>query len=197
MAVLITAATFRRIPSLSSGFIQFGGDFLKIDNKTKFAEVDLFWLTEQALIISECKSLFVKEGIDENEIQEKIERTKESLRKNLHIAKLIGASAVILGVFTNLSDTSNLLDTVADMAEMAKDQKIGLHLALNEKIHLWGSSDGIEPREIRLDSLLIDEQTLPIESSVGESPNHYGGTVGSNGLFDEEVLEQWESELKV
>lgn len=201
LAVLRTAATLKRIPSSSSSFIQFGGDFLNIENKTKDAEIDLFWLTEEALIISECKSLFTKQEANEkqidNSITEQLARTKDSLKRNLDVAKDIGAKAVILGVYTNVSDISNFLKIVADMVGIARDRKIGLHLALNGRLHLWGNSDGIEPRMIRLDSLLVEEETLLDEWSIGNSPNHYGGMVGSNGLFDQEVLKHWESELKV
>ncbi|MBD2084352.1 hypothetical protein NDI49_11955 [Trichocoleus sp. ST-U3] len=200
LAVLMTAATLRRIPSSSSSLIQFGGDFFNVENKTKFAEVDLFCLTEEALIISECKSLFTKKEADEKEIEnsikEQIERTRESLKKNLDVAKRIGASAIILGVFTNVSNISNLLNIIADLKNMARGQSIGLHLALNGRIHLWGNSDGIEPRKIKLGDLLVEEQALSNEWTVGEAPSHYGGAVGSKGLFDKEILKQWESDLK-
>ncbi|ODH01494.1 hypothetical protein A4S05_28705 [Nostoc sp. KVJ20] len=197
LAVLMTAATLTKIPSLSSGFFQFGGDFVNSQNRTKFAEVDLFWLTEEALIIAECKSFFTKKEGDEetihNEIKEKIERIKESLRRNLDVAQLIGASVVILGVLTNLSDISSLLKTISEMEETARSKKIDLHLILNGKIHLWGNLNGIDPRELRLDSLLSYEEISLSEWSIGESPSSYGGSVGSNGRFDKNILEQWES----
>lgn len=202
LAVLMTAVTLNRILPSSYHFIQFGGDFLKVENKAKFAEVDLFWLTKEALIISECKSIFIKNQENqkeaEAEIQEKIDRIKKSLGRNLEIAKLVGADAVVLGVFTNLSNISSLLNTVIDMQEVAKAQKIGLHLALNGRLHLWGSADGIGPRMIdQLESLLVDkDNSLSGEWSVGESPSSYGGSVGANGLFDKDILQRWESELR-
>ncbi|GJD23997.1 hypothetical protein RIVM261_089530 [Rivularia sp. IAM M-261] len=95
-----------------------------------------------------------------------------------------------------LSNSLKNKRTGSDLAKTAKEQGISLHLALNGKIHLMGNINGKEPRDIRLNDLLIQEDILLDEWSVGESPNHYGGTIGSNGLFDVEILKQWTLELK-
>lgn len=198
LAVLMTASTLRQTLSSSSGFIQFGGDFLRMDN-SKSSEIDLFWLTEAGLVISECKSIFESQKGEESEkhkTQEKIERTKESLRKNLEVAKRINAVAVVLGIFTNLPDISNLIAIITELAEVAQSDKIGLHLVVNEKLYLWGEPDVVDLRRTRLYDLLVDEEYLSDESSVGESPRSYGGEVGANGFYSSETFKRWEAELR-
>lgn len=197
LAVLMTAALLRRIPDLNSSFMQFGGDLFPIGSKVNTNEVDLFWLTENALIIAECKSFFdVSDQQQKHKIEQRVDEIKDSLVKNLDLAKRIDAKAVILGVATNLSEIPKLFDIVSDLAKTAKEQGISLHLVLNDKIHLMGNINGKEPRDIRLNDLLIQDNILLDEWNVGESPNYYGGTIGSNGLFDENILNQWTSELK-
>jgi len=197
LAVLMTAALLKRIPDSRSSFIEFGGDLFPIGKKVNTNEVDLFWLTEDALIIAECKSFFdLSTQRDEQKVEKRIDKIKDSLVKNLDLAKRIDAKAVLLGVATNLSEIPKLFTIVADLAQTAKDCGIGVHLVLNGKIHLMGSTNGVEPRNIRLNNLLIEEEILLSDGFVGESPNHYGGTVGSNGLFDKQIFKQWELELR-
>lgn len=197
LAVLITAGLLKRIPDKSSGFLQFGGDLFPIGNKVNSNEVDLFWLTEKAFIIAECKSFFdVNFQLGKQELGKRIKQIEYSLTKNIDLAKRIGAKVVLLGVATNLSEISGIFDMVAELAKTAKAQGIGLHLALNNKIYLMGDKNGINPREITLDDLLIEEDALLNERSVGESPSYYGGAVGSHGLFNKETLERWRAEFK-
>ncbi|HEY9628472.1 MAG TPA: hypothetical protein V6C84_14320 [Coleofasciculaceae cyanobacterium] len=197
LAVLMTAASLKRILDSRSSFIQFGGDLFPTGSKINTNEVDLFWLTEDAFIIAECKSFFdLSTQQDKQKLEKRIEEIKNSLTKNVDLAKRINAKAVILGIATNLSEMPKLFDFLPELVKMAKDQGIGLHLALNEKIHLMGSMNGVDPRNIKLNNLLVDKEALLDDWSVGESPNHYGGAVGSNGLFDEETLKQWKLELE-
>lgn len=134
-AVLMTADILWQIEP--STFIKFGGDILRPSEQRPFAEVDLFWVTGDAFILAECKSYHdIK--------QEEIAKIKDSLEKNLQVATLINAQVVILGVVTNSFDISSLFATVAEVSEKAKEKKIGVHLALNGKLHLGGSVDGTE-----------------------------------------------------
>ncbi|MBD2743861.1 hypothetical protein [Coleofasciculus sp. FACHB-1120] len=185
LAVLMTAALFNQIPR--SGFIQFGGELLRLGEKTNFAEVDLFWLTGNAFIIAECKSY---NNIDQQGIVE----ITDSLEKTLNVATLVDAQVVVLGVVTNSSNLSELFAVVADAAQKSKERGIGVHLALNGKLHLWGSVDGIEPWKVRLEELQVDSSPPEEEWSVGESPKSYGfgGLIES---FDKNVLRRWEQEL--
>jgi hypothetical protein len=221
LAVLMTAALFDQIPP--SGFIQFGGELLRFGEKTNFAEVDLFWLTGDAFIIAECKSYnkIEQQNIEsipfwqiylfmwavESELysliryfsskavySQEIVEIKKSLEKTVDVAALIGAQVVILGVVTNSSELSDLFAVLVDAAQKAKERGIGVHLALNGKLHLWGSVDGTEPWKVRLGELQVDNNPLEEEWSVGESPQSYsfGGSIES---FDKNVLRRWEQEL--
>lgn len=200
LAVLKTAALLKRIPNSSFNLIQFGGDLFPIGSKVNTNEVDLFLMTENAFIIAECKSFHnLKSERDKQELEKRIKKIETSLAKNIDLAKRIDVKVVVLGIATNLeiSEISKLFDIVAELAQTAKKQGIAVHLALNEKIYLMGRKNGFEPREIDyIDDLLIKKETTLNEYCVGESPSQYGGAIGINGLFDEEVLKQWISELK-
>jgi hypothetical protein len=181
----MTTALFDQIPR--SGFIQFGGELLRPGDRMNFAEVDLFWLTGDAFIIAECKSY--------NDIDQKgIVEIKDSLEKIVNVATLIDAQVVILGVVTNSFDLSELFSVVADAAQKAKERGIGVHLALNGKLHLWGSVDGIEPWKVRLGELQVDNNPPEEEWSVGESPKSYSFG-GSRESCNKNVLYRWEQEL--
>jgi hypothetical protein len=185
LAVLMTVTLFDQIPS--SGFIQFGGELLHPGDKTNFAEVDLFWLTGNTFIVAECKSY---NNID----QQGIADIRDSLEKTVEVATLINAQIVVLGVVTNSFDLSELFAVVANAAQKAKDRGIGVHLALNGKLHLWGSVDGTEPWKVRLEELQVDNTPPEEEWSVGDSPKLYGFG-GSRELYDKNVLHHWEREL--
>lgn len=198
LVVLMTAALFRKIPSSTSGFIQFGGDIFRAGSKTNFAEIDLFWLAEDTLVISECKSLFVSsDKADQHQTDERLADIQKSVEKNIDVAVLINARVLILSVSTNLVDLSKLFEIVDNVAPKAKENNVGLHLAINGKLFVAGDTDGVEPQRIRLDSLLVEDEPQLHEAFVGESPDHYGGTVGARGIFDIEVFERWEQELRL
>lgn len=197
LAVLITAACIKSILDSSSSFIQFGGDLFPSNSKVNTNEVDLFWLTDDAFIIAECKSFFdLSEQTDAQKLQKRIEKIRESVEKNINLAKRINAQVVLLGIATNFDEIPGLFEVVLSLAEFAETQGIALHLVLNGKIHLKGSSESFEPREIKVSHLLLPEESMQNEWSVGESPDNYGGTVGANGLCDQEVLRCWITELK-
>ncbi|MBD1841024.1 hypothetical protein H6F78_18120 [Coleofasciculus sp. FACHB-64] len=142
-------------------------------------------------MIAECKSYH---KID----KEGIARIKDSLDKNVQAAILIDAQVVVLGVVTNSSNLSELFATVAEVANRAKDKKIGVHLAINGKLHLWGSVTGTEPHKASLEELQVDNPPPQEEWSLGESPTQYGGFIrGSRESFNNEVLRRWQEEMGI
>lgn len=183
----MTAALLDRVAP--SAFRKFGGDILRPGEKRPFAEVDLFWLTGKALIIAECKSYY-------NINQEKIEIIKNSLEKTLDdVATSIDAQVVILGVDTKSSNLADLFTIVADAAQKSKERRIGVHLALNGKLHLWGREEVAELWNIQLEHLQVPETPQESKQSVivGRMPQQIRGLSGM--LFNNEVLQRWEQEL--
>jgi hypothetical protein len=199
LAVITTALLLRKISLASSSYLQFGGDLFQNGSNKNFAEVDLFWLTESGLVISECKSFFFSSnratGSDQ-EIEEKIDRVRESLSRNIESAKLINAKIIILGIHSNLSEIPGLFDAMAPLVERASEEGIGLHLALNGNLHPLGKSQPVEPREVKVESLLSHREQVEYEYSVGEVPQNFGWSVGVNGRYSKAVLEIWDAELK-
>ena len=161
-AVLMVTALLLEIENL--GFIQYGGDLLHIGSSTAFAEVDIFWLTEQAFTIAECKSIHQIGQLELSQI-------KDSLEKTIEAAALIGAGVVILGVSTS-SDIIDLCNVVADASQGAQQQGIGVHLICNGKLYLWGNQDETDTLMINLQHLLCTRQEVQTEKSVGELPIH-------------------------
>jgi hypothetical protein len=221
-AVLMTAALLDRVAP--SAFIKFGGDILRPGEKKPFAEVDLFWLTGDAFIIAECKSYNKIEQQDIERIplwqlslfmlavesefyslirylssksvySQDILKIKESLEKTLDVAALISAQVVILGVVTNSSELADLFTIVADAAQKSKERRIGVHLALNGKLYLWGREEVTELWRVKLDHLqVIETHQEPKQSvTVGQMPQQRRGLSGK--LFNDEVLQRWEQEL--
>lgn len=187
-AVLMTADILYQIEP--SAFIKFGGDILHPGKQRSFAEVDLFWVTGDVSILAECKSYY--------EIKpEGIVKIKDSLENTLKVAGLINAQVVVLGVVTNSTDVSDLFATVAKVSEQAKEQKIGVHLALNGKLHLWGSVDETEPWKVKVKELQIDNTSPGEEWSVGESPNNWDSFRVSRESSNHDVLHRWEQEMSI
>jgi len=187
IAVIKTAEIFRQIDY--SGLIQFGGELLHPGDKENFAEVDLFWLTDEAFIIAECKSYHKIEQKDIVEI-------KDSLAKTVEVAAQIDVQVVILGVVTNSSELSDLFSVVADAAQNDQNRGIGVHLALNGKLHLWGSPDGTEAGKVQLGQLLGYNTILAEGESVGELPQTYHFGI-SRATDNTDVLHRWEQELSL
>jgi len=166
-------------------------DILRISENRAFAEVDLFWLTGDAFILAECKICYEIE-------QEDILKIKDSLEKTVEIANLIDAQIVVLGVVTNSSELCDLFAAVADVVQKAKEQKIGVHLALNGKLYLWGRVDGAtETWKVRLEELQIDSNPPQKECYIGESPTEFSHLRGSKEFLNEDVLRCWEQEMGV
>lgn len=188
LAVLMTAALFYYIPH--SGFIHFGGELLRPGEKQNFAEIDLFWLTSDALIIAECKSYY---NID----QKGLDEIQNSLNKSINAANLIDAQVIILGVVTHSSNLADLFVVVADAAQKARNQGIGLHLALNGKLHLEGNENGTEPWKVGLEELLVYDNPQENEWFIGESPQQFSGFNVSNEFIDHNVLHRWEQEMGI
>ncbi|MEB3279004.1 MAG: hypothetical protein VKK42_08820 [Lyngbya sp.] len=196
LAVLTTASSLMRVLYPTTGFLLFGGDICEINSKTNFAEIDLFYLTEEGLIISECKSIFGKK--DQRELEEKVNRIQASLEKNINFAVRANVKVIILGISSNFSLTEipDLSTSISDSVVTAKDRGIGLHLIYNEKFYLWGKDEISKSKRIQFTDLIVPEEFLNSEWGVGESPTEYGGSVGSKGLFDQQVLKVWENYLK-
>ncbi|MGB3532248.1 MAG: hypothetical protein WBA13_01885 [Microcoleaceae cyanobacterium] len=196
LAVLQTASSLRRVLSPTTGYMKFGGNIFKVGSKKIFAEVDIFYLTEEGLIISECKGIFGKK--DQKELEEKVTRIQESLERNINFAVRANVKVIILGISSNLSLTEipNLSTVINRSVANAKKQGIGLHLIYNDKLYLWGENEIPQLQRIRFANLTVPEEFYDYEWGIGEFPTNYGGSVGINGLFDQQVLINWENDLK-
>ncbi|MEQ9553924.1 MAG: hypothetical protein RIM23_30425 [Coleofasciculus sp. G3-WIS-01] len=106
------------------------------------------------------------------------------------------SQVVILGLVTNSSELSDLFSVVADAAQNAQKRGIRVHLALNGKLHLWGSLDETEAGKVQLDQLLVDKSILPKGESVGELPQTYHFGI-SRATYNKNVLHRWEQEFSL
>jgi hypothetical protein len=187
-AILSTAVFLSWLAS--SGHIQLGGDLIRLGENQPFAEIDLFILVRDFLILAECKSCRVVDEIKANEIIEHLEGVVET-------AILVNARAVILGVTTVLVDC-DLLSLVAAIAQTAAERGIGVHLLINDTFYLWGRGENqvTEPRQLRVGNLLIQEESLIPSSSihVGEPVREYNWQE-EDRLASRDLLERWEQEL--
>jgi hypothetical protein len=150
-AVLMTAAVLYQLMPYS--WIQFGGNIHRQREKNGFAEIDVIGLKADTLVLAESKSYSHIE-------QQHIEEIKESLKKTIEVAKLVNAQIVLLGITKGLSN-SELHTLVSEISDEAKDSGIGVHLAINGKLHLWGKAVGTEPYNFRdcLEELKVDIET--------------------------------------
>ena len=136
-AVLITAAVLYQLMPYS--WIQFGGNIHRRDKKASFAEIDVIGLEADTVVLAESKSY--------SQIKEQhIEQIEESLKKTIEVAKLVKAQIVLLSITTNSSNSElhTLHTLVSEISHKAKDSGIGVHLAINGKLHPWGKEVGSE-----------------------------------------------------
>jgi hypothetical protein len=196
LAVIQTAISLKRILYPITGYIQFGGDVFESGSKTNFAEVDLLYLTEEGLIISECKSIFGKNN--QRELEEKVLRIQESLERNIAFAVRANVKVIILGISSNLSRTEipDLSTVINTSVANAEKKGIGLHLIYNNKLYLLGKNEISQAKRIRFTDLTMPEEFFRYERSVGESPEEYSLMGSSDRLFDQQVLINWENDLK-
>lgn len=174
----------------SSGHIQLGGDLIRPGKNQPFAEIDLFILVRDFLILAECKSYRVVDEAKANEIIEHLERVVET-------AILVNARAVVLGIATASVDC-DLLTLVAAVAQTAAPKGIGVHLLINDRFYLWSqaSNEVTEPWQLTVDALLVEEEVLqdPPSICVGEPVREYSWQ-GGDRLVNTDLLERWEQEL--
>jgi len=187
-AVLITAAVLYQLMPYS--WIQFGGNIHRRDKKASFAEIDVIGLEADTLVLAESKSY--------SQIKEQhIEQIEESLKKTIEVAKLVNAQIVLLSITTK-SSNSELHTVVSKISHEAKDSGIGVHLAINGKLHPWGKEEesalyqgGNILAQLRVDEETPEEQLLSVV--VGELPSQ--GFLSSKPLLDDQVMQRWRLEL--
>ena len=187
-AILSTAVFLSWLAS--SGHIQLGGDLKRLDDNQLFAEIDLFILVKDFLILAECKSCSVVDEAKVNEIIKHLERVVET-------AILVNAGAVVLGIATVSVDCA-LVPRVAAVAQTAVSRGIGVHLLVNDKFYPWGreADQAIEPWQLSVETLLVREEALEHYSplSVGEPVEEYSWQK-EDRLFSRDLFERWEQEL--
>jgi hypothetical protein len=171
-------------------WIQFGGNIHRRDKKASFAEIDVIGLEADTVVLAESKSY--------SQITEQhIVKFEESLKKTIEVAKLVNAQIVLLSITTK-SSNSELHTVVSKISHEAKDSGIGVHLAINGKLHPWGKAVGTEPYKWsgRLYELKFDKKT-PTEQilSVIEGELPAQRLFFSEPLFDEKVMQRWRLEL--
>ncbi|GEM_PF-2425877 len=190
-AVLITAAVLYQLMPYS--WIQFGGNIHRRDTKASFAEIDVIGLEADTLVLAESKSY--------SQIKEQhIEQIEESLKKTIEVAKLVNAQIVLLSITTasSNSDLHTLHTVVSEISHKARESGIGVHLAINGKLHPWGKEVGSELYQWMnsLDQLRVNEETPEeqlLSVVVGELPSQ--GFLSSQPLLDDEVMQRWRLEL--
>jgi len=187
-AILSTAVFLSWLAS--SGYVQLGGDLVRLGENQPFAEIDLFILVKDFLILAECKSCRVVDEAKANEIIEHLERVVET-------AILVNARAVVLGIAT-ASVVCDLFSLVAAVAQTAAARGIGVHLLINDEFYLWGRGENqvTEPWQLYVEALLVQEESLAHYSpvSVGEPVREYNWQE-EDRLVSRDLLECWEQEL--
>jgi hypothetical protein len=187
-AILSTAVFLSWLAS--SGHVQLGGDLKRLGESRLFAEIDLFILVRDVLILAECKSCRVVDEAKANEMIEHLERVVET-------ATLVNAGAVVLGIATT-SIVCDLFSFVAAVAQTATSRGIGVHLLINDKFYLGGQEENqvTEPWKLYVEALLVQEKSLAPCSSVcvGEPVREYSWQE-EDRLVSRDLLERWEQEL--
>jgi hypothetical protein len=187
-AVLSTEAFLSWLAS--SGHIQLGGDISRLDEKQSFAEIDLFILVKNVLILAECKSWRL---IDESKANDIIKH----LEKVIETAVLVSAKVVVLGVVTT-SVTCDLHSLVSDVAQNATEKGIGVHLLLNDTFYLMGQKENAVTEQWKLNvwDLIVPDKDLPHYQvvSVGEPVREYRWNEGDQ-LVNRDLLESWKQEF--
>ncbi|MEG4857443.1 hypothetical protein QUB75_06670 [Microcoleus sp. K1-B6] len=189
-AVLITAAVLSQLMPYS--WIQFGGNIHRRYKKASFAEIDVIGLQADTLVLAESKSY--------SQIEEQhIEQIKESLEKTIEVAKLVNAQIVLLSITKNSSNSElhTLHTVVSEISHNARELGIGVHLAINGKLHPWGKEESELYQGVNiLDQLRVDQETPEeqlLSVVVGELPSQ--GFISSQPLLDDEVMQRWRLEL--
>jgi hypothetical protein len=190
-AVLMTAAVLYKLMPYS--WIQFGGNIHRQREKNGFAEIDVIGLEADTLVLAESKSYSHIE-------QQHLEQIKESLKKTIEVANLVKAQVVLLSITTapSNSELHTLHTLVSEISDEAKDSGIGVHLAINGKLHPWGKAEETKLynfcdclEELKVD---IETPTKQILSVIkGELPSQ--GFLSSQPLLDDEVMQRWRLEL--
>lgn len=190
-AVLMTAAVLYQLMPYS--WIQFGGNIHRQREKNSFAEIDVIGLEADTLVLAESKSYSHIE-------QQHLEQIKESLKKTIEVATLVKAQVVLLSITTapSNSELHTLHALVSKISDEAKDSGIGVHLAINGKLHPWGKEGGSELYQWMnsLDQLRVNEETPEeqlLSVVVGELPTQ--AFLSSKPLLDDEVMQRWRLEL--
>ncbi|MDB9450494.1 hypothetical protein [Dolichospermum circinale] len=187
-AVLSTAVFLSWLASYRD--IQLGGDISRLGKKQSFAEIDLFILVKNVLILAECKSWRV---IDESKANDIIKH----LEKVIETAVLVNAKVVVLGIVTT-SITCDLHSLVSDVAQNATEKGIGVHLLLNDTFYLWGQKENEikEQWQLNVGLLVVPKEKLLHYQvvSVGEPIRQYSWDEGDQ-LVDRNLVESWRQEF--
>ncbi|OBQ41870.1 MAG: hypothetical protein AN485_00935 [Anabaena sp. MDT14b] len=187
-AVLSTAVFLSWLASYRD--IQLGGDISRLREEQSFAEIDLFILVKNVLILAECKSWRV---IDESKANDIIKH----LEKVIETAVLVNAKVVVLGIVTT-SITCDLHSLVSDVAQNATEKGIGVHLLLNDTFYLWGQKENEikEKWQLNVGLLVVSKEKLLHYQvvSVGEPIRQYSWDEGDQ-LVDRNLVESWRQEF--
>lgn len=167
-----------------AGVIHFGGDLYQEGESTNFAEVDMFWMTDDLFGIVECKSY-------KRITREDTAKFKDMLINLIEkVAIRIDAKFLLFSVYFTETCDPNLFKVAAQVAERAKQKGLSFHLVVNHLLHPWGESHGQKPDEIRLYDLIYKKTRLKKLKIIGEEPNEwsFGGLVNA---VDNEVAKKW------
>jgi hypothetical protein len=185
-AILSTAVFLSYLAS--SGHTEFGGDLIHLGENQSFAEIDLFVLVKDFLILAECKSY---RDIDETKAHQIIEH----LARVVETAILVKARVVILGVTTTSS--YNFSPLISNLVETAAERGIGVHLLINDRFYLWGREENqiTEPWQLSVDALLVTKESLKHSPVfVGEPIKEYSWEE-EDRLINRDLIEAWKQEL--
>lgn len=187
-AILLTVSFLTWLAA--SGHTQLGGDVIRIGENQPFAEIDLFILVRDFLVLAECKSCRILDEAKANEIIQHLERVVET-------AILIDARAVVLGIAT-ASVSCDLFSLVTAVVQTAVEKGIGVHLLINDDFYLWGQEENkvTESWQLRVEELLVQEEPLAdyLPISAGEPVIEYSWQ-REDTLINRDLLERWEQEL--
>jgi hypothetical protein len=187
-AILSTAVFLSYLAS--SGDIEFGGDLIRVGEKQSFAEIDLFIIVKNFLVLAECKSY---REIDETKARQIITH----LERVVDTAILVKARVVILGITTTSS--YNFSHLITNVVEAAAEKGIGVHLLINDTFYLWGQQENqtTETWQLSIDALLVNNNNLNyLPVFVAGDPVKEYSWLEEDKLVNRDLIEVWKQELE-
>jgi hypothetical protein len=181
-AIFDTASILYRLDI--TGSIHFGGDLFKKGERTNFAEVDLFWLTNNVFGIVECKSY-------KNIPKETINNFRDTLVNLIdNVAGEIGVHMIIFSIYFSEACDVGLYKLAGQMSKRAKQKGLALHLIVNNRFHKWGQTEGCDPKDVRVSDLFDKKERRKRPRKIGDEPNQwsFGGMLNA---VDDKTSETW------